>query len=333
MATNPIELTFQTARTVYCVRSSLLSGASLYLYNTSTKLYEPYNASNWALYVISIPEVAPGLYRANCPVDSLATPATEYFYAQYAASPDPTNDAPSIAGGNSQGVNIGTINGVISSLGTDVATDLAICNLALTHLGQKNITSFSDASENARRCNQIYNTCRDEVLSASDWAFSTIITTLIGLTDETVLGWLYVYAFPSNCLYVRKVFSDNSNHFDLPSFPDANNLLVPNTNPEKVDFKIVYQTGLDAMVIVTNFSPAYIEYTARVATGSLYSKLFIKALSYKLAAEISVILNGDGPQSDKMFQKYALAIGEAQRINGNQDGVSRRQKSNFVDVR
>lgn len=330
---NPIELTFQAGRTVYCVRSSLLSGSDLFIYNTVTELYEAYSASNWSLYVINVPEVAPGLYRTTCPAGSLDVPATEYFYAQTGVSPNPTDDAPSIAGGNSQGVNIGTINGVISSLGTDVATDLAICNLALTHLGQKNIATFSDATENARRCNQIYNTCRDEVLSASDWAFATVIDTLVELTDEEVLGWLYVYVFPSDCLYVRKIFGDNSNHFDLPSFPDANNLLVPTTNPEKVDFKIVYQVDLDAMVIVTNFSPAYIEYTARVATGSLYSKLFIKALSFKIAGELSVILNGDGPQSDKMFQKYALAVGEAQRINGNQDGVSRRQKSNYVDVR
>lgn len=332
MAANPIEVLYQVGRTLFCVRSSLASGSTAQFYNTSTQLYETYNASNWLLYAIAIPEVSPGYYRVLPPTGSLSTPATEIIYEQRGASPA-TSDAPAIADGNSQGVNIGTVNGVQTSIGANPSAIVDICNLALGHLGQSKITTISDATEAARRCNQIFNNCRDEVLRCASWKFATAILSLVNLPNETVVGWNYVYTFPTDCVYARKVFIDNSNAFSIPIFTNITPVPTPTTNPEGIQFRVIYQQDLSLQVVVCNSNPAYMEYTARVVDPTLYDSLFIKALSFKLAAELAVLLNGDTTASDKMSQKFMLLQSEAQRQDGNESGVPNREKSNYVDVR
>lgn len=330
---NPIELDYpQLGRTVYCIRVSSLTTTSPSVYNTSSQLYVTYNASDWASYIITLSEVIPGIYRAVCPAGSLTTPATEYFYDQLGASPDPTNDL-KIGTGNSQGVNIGTINGVQSSTGSDVSTDVDICNLALTHLGQAIITTLDDAVENARKCKLIYNNCRDEVLRSATWKFAKRSIALTDISDTTTVptGWTYVYSYPSDCIYVRKAFIDDTGVFSLPFFVEMPN--YPTTNPSPIEYDIIYFSDLDALGIVSNVTPLNIEYTARMANSSLYDSKFKKALSYKLAAELADILTGAQGKGEKMQQMYQFVMSDAAANNANETGVIPQRRSAYFDAR
>lgn len=335
MATNPIELVYQTGRTVYCFRSQI-SALTPYFYNNNTGLYEAYSVGNWLKYKISVPEVAPGYYRAIPPSGSLTVQATEIFYEVQNVGVGPVfTDAPPIATGNSQGVNIASVGGAPFD-GFDPSAAADICNLALTHLGQSKIASLNDNSENARKCNLIFGNCAKEVLREAWWNFSTVVALLVLNSDQTtnaVPGWNYVYDLPTNCLLVRKVYGETGPIFDitLPYPPD--DFVIPITNPSTIPFRVVYVPAVAGKELVCNITPAYIEYTALILDVTQWDADFIKAMTFKLASELANVLTGSQSKADKMAQMYQLTLSAAQKINGNEDGVPRRQNNNYLDSR
>ena len=333
MPTNPVEVNYQTGRTLYYFRSKLTSAGAEF-YNQDTDLYETYDVLNWLGYAIDLPEVSPGYYRSIPPALSLSVPATEIIYEVQDTGVGPqVSDAPAIANGSSQGVNIGTVNGHQTSIGaSNPVTDLVIANIALNHIGQKKLTSLADLTESARTFNLIYEMCRDSVFRDCSWKFATVIETLVELTAETVTGWDYVYTMPDDSLFIRKVYSDTSNQFDLPFF-NGSSQLIPKSNPRGEQFKVVYQTGLGLQVIVANFNPAYIEYTARMIDSTLFDPMFVEALTYKLASKLAIRLSGDASQGKEMEQRYLAAIADARKVNGVEDPLTNTERSSYIDAR
>lgn len=330
---NPIEVNYQVGRSLYAFRVALATGK---FFNTDTNLYETFDAANWLDYYIEIPEIgATGYYRVMPPEDSLSTPATEIIYEIKDTGVGAViGDAPAIAQGNSQGVTVQSIGGVSTTTGSDVSADIDICNLALNHLGQASIEAFDDENERARRCSLLFNNVRDMVMRDANWNFTTVIAELERHEDEdvSVTGWGYVYQCPTDLLYVRKIYGDDSSLFEIPSTSDSS-FVLPVSNPTPQEFRIVYLPDTDERVIVTNLEQAFIEYTSRMGNTSLYDPMFVKAMSYKLAEELAPVLNGDDGKATKMAQNYLIAISEAKRVNGNETGVKTRRTSSFIDAR
>lgn len=302
----PLEVLYVTGKTVFAYRVALETG---YFYNTSTEEYEAYNVANIANYKISIAEVgATGFYRTLLPADSLDTPGTEIIYETGVTNP--------IGTASSQGINIFTMDGEVTTIGFNPSSVISLCNIALSHIGQAPIITLLDSNERARKCSIFYANIRDMVLSDSSWGFATRIAALTEYSSDTVAGWDFVYAFPSDCVNARKVYLSNSD-------PD----------PKSNDFKIVFSFTRSTKIIVANIEDAYIEYTARVDDPAIYDPLFVKAFTYKLASELAIALIGDKDLSIKLAQLYSLTLSEAMRVNKVQDKTSGHQANTFVDAR
>jgi len=65
-----------------------------------------------------------------------------------------------------------------------------LCNMALIALGQTTITALTDDDENARRCNSIYETIRDELLVKHPWNFAIKRSTLVEITKSDPDIWV-----------------------------------------------------------------------------------------------------------------------------------------------
>ena len=81
-----------------------------------------------------------------------------------------------------------------------MASEVDICNLALSHLGQsRQITSISppDGSAEAALCHRFYPIARGIFLSAHYWGFATRRAVLASLGSPPD-DWLYRYAMPSD---------------------------------------------------------------------------------------------------------------------------------------
>ena len=72
-----------------------------------------------------------------------------------------------------------------------MATDIDICNLALSHFGARSIDGFNDGSEGGRLCGVFYEQTLDEVLRAHAWNFAIKRTTLSRLADAPASPRLY----------------------------------------------------------------------------------------------------------------------------------------------
>lgn len=86
-------------------------------------------------------------------------------------------------------------------------TDLDICISALLLVGADEITSFDDASREARICNQLYETTKQKLLQTRPWSFSLAIvelakTTLATTSEEYEFGYLYEYTLPPDQLRI-----------------------------------------------------------------------------------------------------------------------------------
>lgn len=190
-----------------------------------------------------------------------------------------------------------------------------ICNLALSHIGARSITSLDESTEQARQCSLLFETCRDSVLRAHEWNFATRIKPLAQIANEEAVGWTFVYQYPTKCLYIRRLFTEAT---------------VKSAKPD--EFKQVIASG-NTRAIAANIEGAYIEYTEQVVDPAAYDTAFVEALSYKLAAELAQPLTGKAELSTAMLSVYRAMIEDAKRANASEGYEEPVKSSDYVDAR
>lgn len=194
-----------------------------------------------------------------------------------------------------------------------MASDVAICNQALAAVGTRStIASLTENSNEARNCNLFYADTRDEILQMAHWGFATKTLSLALLksapgTPTNQVGqqfwtpalppppWLFEYAYPSDCLLMRSIIPQLPGYaLGIPIFTGLP-VAAPVTGPAGVPFEIVADTDSNdnaITAIVTNQYLAIGQYTMRVTDPNRFPKLFSDALSYALAAKLSMPLAG-----------------------------------------
>ena len=189
---------------------------------------------------------------------------------------------------------------------------LDICNMALAQLGQEPIASLEQDNERARRCRLFYEPVKEEVLRTHNWAFARG-TVQLALVEQNQAGtWPYVYAYPQDCLFVRKVFG---------------------ASKEPQPFEESYQQDICARVIGCAVDQAKAEYTRKVADESIFDPAFVKAFSLALAADLAFALTADAALGQRILQKYTLALEEARRSNMTENFDRPAAQSSFVECR
>ncbi len=189
-----------------------------------------------------------------------------------------------------------------------------ICNMALAQLGQEPIASLDQDDERARRCRLFYEPVKQEVLRTHHWAFARGVADLALLDTDFDARWPYVYAYPADCLFLRKVFGSGQ-------------------NKEAQGFEEFYRQDIQARVIGCAVSKAKAEYTRNVQDSSLFDPAFVKAFSLALAADLAMALSADAALAQRILQKYTLALDEARRSNMTENWDIHRASSVFVEHR
>jgi len=192
-------------------------------------------------------------------------------------------------------------------------SNVDICNLALTKLGHNTIVSFTEDTENARRCNRIFDYCKREVLRAYTWTFATKIEPLNELSGEEILNYEYVYSVPVNCLYIIAVYDENKTEIN-----EYKKLLTPNSNVE---------------CIATNTYQAYLEYVLDINDPNLFDSVFVSALVFRLAGELATITTGKEQLSAQFLQQYEYVISKAKRLNSQEKNETKYENSRYLDER
>ena len=195
-----------------------------------------------------------------------------------------------------------------------MVSKIDVCNMALAHLGQEGISSLTQDDERARRIHLFYEPVKAEVLRTHNWAFALVRESLVLLEDPSAPSFPFLYQYPADGLFVRKVFAGEKG--DKP-----------------VEFKEVYRRRINQRAIQTPAPEAVAEYTRDVQDASLFDPAFVKAFSLALAADLALTLTGDEGLSRLLISRYAQTLEEARRSNMSEGFCIPPADSAFLEVR
>lgn len=155
-----------------------------------------------------------------------------------------------------------------------MATDVDICNLALSHIGDvSNIQSVSppDGSAQAAHCARFYPVARDALIESHNWSFAVKYLQLAELTNDRT-EWDYKYGLPADML----------NAISIASLGQTDDTSVA-TGGVPQPFSIEADAAGN-LVLYTDIETAVLRYTRKDISAGVFPPLFVMALSWKLGA-------------------------------------------------
>lgn len=227
-------------------------------------------------------------------------------------------------------------------------SEVTICNLALSHLGDTaTVMSIKppDSSIQAQLCARFYPIARNALLEMSSWGFATRRVALAQVANPTIGSngtgtWLYAYALPDAMINALAVLPANAADDYQARFgyfgPDVQNgsvACVPGSLPgpmvpydEPQPFAL--ETNTDgSQIVLTNVVDAVMRYTTLVDDTTKFSPLFVLALSHLLASMLAgPILKGDAGAAEAARQltifKSFEGLAEASDANQRKTNVN-----------
>lgn len=199
-----------------------------------------------------------------------------------------------------------------------MASVVSICNLALSNLGKDNINALTEASAEARACNQFYEHTRDLLLQGYPWRFAGKTQSLAEVANAKLGAWKYAYQRPNDCLKVRWVRPEYSTVDPCPQ-----TLQEEIANPYEIEGETVY----------CNLSPAFLRYTWRITDPTKFPPLFVEALSWHLSVKLSMPLTRDPKVRADAFQLAQRTQGAAEMADANEVRETSDYESDIVTAR
>jgi hypothetical protein len=187
-----------------------------------------------------------------------------------------------------------------------MVSEVSICNQALGWLGERPITSLSDASQNANICRDNYPFLRDAVLEERMWTFATAraVSTVADLSEW---GDLYEHPLPLEWLAVYRVYQS------------ADGMPV--------------NWSREGEYVLAGSSKVYMWGVKRVTDTGKFSQLFVQALAARLAADLAMPLTEDRRKQADAWALYQRKLAEAAARDGQQGSNERLRTSALVNVR
>ncbi len=196
---------------------------------------------------------------------------------------------------------------------------VAICNLALGHLGKDDITSIDEASAEAKACKKFYQITLDVALQAYPWRWARTTEALAQvLTNTKENKWLYAYQRPSDCLKVIRVVDESLADY----MPSGDGVLLGGHKYE-----------IEGQVIYCDLSPAYLVYTKKVSDPALFPPAFVEAMGAALAARLAMPITRDLKVRDVAISLARQSMAAAQEFDANEERETHDHPSDRIEAR
>ncbi len=186
-----------------------------------------------------------------------------------------------------------------------MASEVSICNQALSWLGGEPISRLDSDTTEAILCNANYALLRDTVIEEGKWTFATARFKLVPNPTGPAYGYAYRFELPSQILIVTHVTNNNSNKNDSNDY----------------DYRI------EGGFILCDDSVVWIKAIVQITDPSKFTATFVQALAARIANDIAMPLTESKAKEERMQKKYDAHIATALAIDGMQ-GKSDRVKTN-----
>jgi hypothetical protein len=225
-----------------------------------------------------------------------------------------------------------------------VSSQVDICNLALSHLGDSATVSSIDPPEGsaqAEHCARFYPIALASLLELHPWSFATTRAALAPVTNPAS-SYAYAYALPSDAVNLLAILAaDATDDFSSPAQalanvydnPYARTIIGGGYTP------VDYSTELNANgqeILLTNQPGAMLRYTRLVTDTAKFTPLFVTTLSWRLAADLAgpVLKGQTGAAAAKVCMTtmdYWLA--RAKDSDASQRQAHPRQQVGWINAR
>lgn len=191
---------------------------------------------------------------------------------------------------------------------------IEIINLALAKLSDGNtLQSLSENSPEAMQAQAHWDVAVRGVLSEFPWDFAKKQQRLNQLAEDVSLSaYEYHYAYPVNCILIRRVYSSAAQAGNVP-----------------------FSTGLsfdgNQRIVMCNQEDAVAEYTIDAPPVTSFPVSFVNALAWRLAAEIALAIGRSN--AGELLQAYAMTLNEAKLADAREVGPRSRVDGNWEKSR
>lgn len=220
-----------------------------------------------------------------------------------------------------------------------MASEVDICNQALSHLGDSSTVASIDPPEGsaqAEHCARFYPLARNTMLEMHNWGFATRRAALSPVANPSTT-WQYCYAPPSNLINILSVLAPDASD-DYSAGPkynayDAREVAGGAYTPQGFSAEIDAD-GND--IILTNQVNAVMRYTVLVPDSSKFSPLFTEALGWLLASKLAgPVLKGDtGMQAAQACTKtFVYWMGKAMESDASGNRNTPKQQVSWMNAR
>lgn len=191
-----------------------------------------------------------------------------------------------------------------------MASDIDICNLALTKLGKQPIPSLTANEPTAAFLNRVYTLYRDELQTIWRWNFTRAYAELPALTTAPEFQYSTAYPLPDGFLRVENVDISLGNNMAIGQ-PGVN-LGDLNLNRSS-DYQIV-----GTQIYANVGPPLRMIYARRVTDPAQFAPEFVNAFASYLAWNGCEQLTGSNAKKDQAERMYMTAIRMARMTNAVQ---------------
>lgn len=184
-----------------------------------------------------------------------------------------------------------------------MASQVEICNRALTKLGAARITALTDNSKSARVMASLWDTVRRSELRRRNWGFAMARDSLPASATAPAWGFANAFPLPSDFLRLSQV----NDTFAVPSLTDYRQEDDAAWSIERVGGVVCICCDFDA--------PLKVRYVVDVTDPAQFDALFVEALASKLAYEACYEITQSRQGMEAAMQDYKAAITDAARNN------------------
>jgi len=184
-----------------------------------------------------------------------------------------------------------------------MASEVEICNEALTALGENPILSLTDNTKAARLCNLKYANKRDYLLRRYPWNFATKRITLAPDVATPEFEFSAQFTLPVDCIQFREVYPDT----------------------------VIY--SIENQKILCDESVLYIKYTRQITDPNKMDATFRETLSALLSRELVVPLTDSSRRHDKMDELFEVKLSEARFAGSIEKDLESIQANDWLDER
>ena len=165
-----------------------------------------------------------------------------------------------------------------------------MCNAALIKIGANEITSLTEDSEEARKCNARFSEVLDSLLESHPWNFAIERATLAVSAESPNHEWEYKFLLPQRpyCLRVVQEY---------------------NTFPYKIEGRYLF----------SNYADINIKYVKRVTDMNDLSSMFRECFSLYLGAELAYPLAGSNALRQELLSEFKFAMRQARSKDAQEE--------------